>query len=445
MAMYDLLIHDVMVVDPHGANLQILPGYDIAVRGNHIATVQPAGQIVPGQAAEVIDGSGMAAMPGLINAHAHSAMVLFRGSAEDVPIEIWFNDYIWSMEANLTSDDVYWGAMLAMVEMIEGGVTTVADHYFTMDRVAQAIATSGLRGHLAWTLFGQGDGQAELQQAAAFAEQWHGALGGRIRAWLGPHAPYTCPPEFLRSVALEAKRLGLGCHIHVSETAGQVEASLAEHGVTPIQLLEQLGLLDGPALCAHAAHATPEDIAILAEHGVGVAHCPKTFLKLAAGIAPVVAMRERGLAVGLGSDGAASNNTLDIWEQMRLAAMLQKHERADARVLAIPEAIAMATCEGARVLGQAADLGRLAPGYLADLILVRLDGAHAQPVHNVGAALVYAVRASDVDTTIVDGRVLMRGRKLLTLDKAAIVREVAGRAERLQQRTPGRQIQTYRA
>jgi 5-methylthioadenosine/S-adenosylhomocysteine deaminase len=329
--------------------------------------------------------------------------------------------------------------------MIEGGVTTVADHYFSMDRVAQAIAASGMRGELAWTMFGQGDGRDELAQAAAFAERWHGAGGGRIRVWLGPHAPYTCPPDFLRMAALQAGRLNLGCHIHVSETAEQVRASLAQHGVTPIRLLDRLGLLERPALCAHATHATPEDIALLAERGAGVAHCPKTFLKLAAGIAPVVAMRERGVAVGLGSDGAASNNTLDIWEQMRLAAMLQKHETADARALTIAEALSLATSEGARVIGQASELGGLAPGYLADLILVRLDGAHTQPVHSVGAALVYAARASDVDTTIVDGRVLMRERKLLTLDKTAIVAEVAARAERLRRREPGRQIQTYRS
>jgi 5-methylthioadenosine/S-adenosylhomocysteine deaminase len=442
--MYDLLIRDVTVVDPQGAQVQIQPGYDIAVRGNRIAAVQPTDQIAPQQAAEVIAGAGMVAMPGLINTHAHAAMVLFRGAAEDVPIEVWFNDYIWSMETNLTPDDIYWGAMLAAAEMIAGGVTTVADHYFAMDRVAEVIAASGLRGHLAWTMFGQGDGRSELAQALAFAEQWHGALGGRIRVWLGPHAPYTCPPDFLHLVAQEAQRLGLGCHIHVSETAGQVQASLAQHGLTPIQLLEQLGLLEGPALCAHAAHATPADIALLAARGAGVAHCPKTFLKLAAGIAPVVAMREQGLAVGLGSDGAASNNTLDIWEQMRLAAMLQKHERADARVLTIPEALSMATSEGARVIGQSGDLGRVAEGYLADLILVRLDGAHLQPLHSVGAALVYAAQAGDVDTTIVDGRVLMRGRTLLTLDRAAITREIAARAARSRQRTPGRQLQSYR-
>jgi 5-methylthioadenosine/S-adenosylhomocysteine deaminase len=443
--MYDLLIQDVVVVDPQGALLPVRPGHDIAIQGNRIAAVRPTGQLMPQEAIELIAGEGMAALPGLINAHAHMAMVLFRGAAEDVPIAIWFNEYIWAMETNLTPDDIFWGAQLAAAELIESGVTTVADHYFAMDRVAQAIADSGLRGHLAWTMFGQDDGRAELTQAAAFARDWHGAAGGRIQVWLGPHAPYTCPPEFLRSVAAEARQSRLGCHIHVSETAAQVEASLAQHGVTPIRLLDQLGLLDGPALCAHAVHATADDIGILAERGAGVAHCPKTFLKLASGIAPITTMRAQNLAVGLGSDGAASNNTLDIWEQMRLAAMLQKHELGDARVLSIPEALSMATCEGARVLGQRDALGRLAPGYLADLILVRLDGAHTQPLHDVGAALVYAARASDVDTTIVDGRVLMRGRRLLTLDKASIIKEVSMRAERLGQRGHGRQLQTYHA
>ncbi|MFL5805959.1 MAG: amidohydrolase [Roseiflexaceae bacterium] len=440
--MYDLLIQDVTVVDPHGEGVAILPGHDIAVAGQRIAALLPSGQVAAGQAAEVIAGDGMIALPGLINAHAHAAMVHFRGAAEDVPIEEWFNDYIWAMETNLTPDDVYWGALLAAVESIESGVTTVADHYFAMDRVAEAFATSGLRGHLAWTLFGQ-DAPAELEQAGAFAARWHGAADGRIHVWLGPHAPYTCAPDFLREVAAEARRLGLGCHIHVSETAKQVRASLAQHGVTPVRLLEQLGLMDMPLLCAHATHATPEDIAILAEHGAGVAHCPKTFLKLAAGIAPVVAMRRAGVAVGLGSDGAASNNTLDILEQMRLAALLQKHTLGDARVLPVGAALALATSEGARAIGQAAQLGRLAPGYLADLILLRADGAHMQPVHNLAAALVYSARAGDVDTLVVDGRVLMQGRRLRTLDKATILREVAARAERLRQRGHGRRVQSY--
>ncbi len=442
--MYTLLIRNVTAVDPAGGATHVLPGHDLAITGNRIVAVQPTGQIGTDQASEVIDGAGMAALPGLINTHAHTAMVLFRGAAEDVPIEQWFNDHVWSLETNLTPDDVAWGMRLGIAEMIESGVTTVADHYFEMHLIAEAVEESGLRAHLAPTMFGV-DPRAELAAAAAFAGRWHGAADGRIQAWLGPHAPYTCSPEFLRQTAHEARALGLGCHIHVSESASQVEASIKAHGVTPIRLLQQLGLMDGRLLCAHAAHATPDDIALLVANGAGVAHCPKTFLKLASGIAPVTAMRAAGVPVGLGSDGAASNNTLDIMEQMRLAAMLQKHERADARALPLGDALAMATSEGARVLGQEHELGRLAAGYLADVILVRLDGTHVQPVHDVAAALVYAARAGDVDTTIVDGRVLMRERRLLTLDKGAIIREVAGRAKRLGQRDHGRSLQTYQA
>jgi 5-methylthioadenosine/S-adenosylhomocysteine deaminase len=211
-----------------------------------------------------------------------------------------------------------------------------------------------------------------------------------------------------------------------------------------VEIIPGAGMVALPGLInAHAAHATLEDMAILAEHRVGVAHCPKTFLKLAAGIAPVVAMHQRGVAIGLGSDGAASNNTLDILEQMRLAALLQKHTLSDARALPVGVALRLATAQGALALGQGSTLGRLAPSYLADIILLQLDGAHMQPVHNVAAALVYSARASDIDTVIVDGRVLMRGRRLRTLDKAMITREVAARVERLKRREHGQRIQTY--
>ncbi len=435
----DLLVRDVTVVDPDLAGLKVLEHHDIAVSGNTIESVSPTGSADPTQAQKVIEGTGLVALPGLINVHAHAAMVLFRGAAEDVTVEQWFNEYIWPMESNLTGDDVYFGALLAAAEMICGGVTTVADHYFHMDRVAQAFSEVGIRAHLAWTVFGA-DPAAELELSERFATQWH---RGKTRVWLGPHAPYTCSPDFLREVAVLARRLGLGCHIHVSETAQQVEASLTSHGVTPIGLLEQVGMLEGPTILAHAAHATGDDLELLSGRRVGVAHCPKTFLKLAAGIAPVVEMRQRGIAVGLGTDGAASNNTLDILEQMRLAAMMQKHRLGDPTVLTVQEAISMATAEGARVLGEEQRLGRLAPGYLADIVLLRLGGPHIQPVHDLAAALVYSARASDVEVTLVDGRVVMEKGRLLTIDLEGVLREVASRLERLSQRSPGRRIQTY--
>lgn len=445
----DLLVRNVTVVDPQGTKTAVLHNHDILIEGNRIVEIKPTDPLThtlspkgKGEFGNVIDGSGMAAMPGLINTHAHAPMVLFRGVAEDVTVHAWFNDIIWPMESNLTPDDVYWGAMLAAAEMIESGVATVADHYFMADRIAEAMVHSGMRAHLAPTMFGR-DPRRELDESRAFVLRWQGAGDGRISVWLGPHSPYLCPPEFLKEVAEEAKRLGVGCHIHVSETADQVELSLKQDGVTPPALLERAGLFDVPVLCAHAGHATFDDIQILAGHRAGVAHCPKTLLKLAAGIAPVVAMRQAGIAVGLGTDGAASNNTMDIFEQMRLAAEMQKHEQEDPTVLTLDEALAMATTEGARGLRQEDSVGRLAPGYLADVILVRLDGTHVQPVHDVRAALVYSVRASDVDTVIVNGKVLMEGRRLLTTDKAQVLWEVAARANRLLETGHGRRLAVY--
>jgi 5-methylthioadenosine/S-adenosylhomocysteine deaminase len=440
--MYDLLIRDVILVDPDAATTTIRPGHDIAVTANRVAAVQPTGALGPADAHTVIDGAGMAALPGLINAHAHMAMVLLRGAAEDVTVEQWFNDYIWSMETNMTPEDVYWGAMLAAVEMIESGVTTVADHYFAMDEIARAVETSGMRGELAPTMFGRNP-RAELDAIGEFAARWSGAANGRIRAWLGPHAPYTCSADFLREAAAEARTLGLGNSIHVSERPHQVQASLAQHGMTPVQLLEHVGMMDAPLLCAHATFATDDDIRLFAANGVGVAHCPKTYMRLASGHGPVLEMRRQDVRLGLGTDGAASNSTLDILEQTRLMAMLQKYANDDARVMTNAEALNVATLGGARAILREDELGRLTPGSLADLILVRLDGAHVQPLHNIGAALVYSVRAGDVDTTIVDGRVLMQGRRLLTLDKQQILTEVAKRADRLRDRSHGRKLATY--
>ena len=425
--------------------LHILPRHDVAVRGRHIAGVLPTGAIPPAAARQVVDPpAGSALLPGLVNAHAHMAMVLFRGAAEDVPVESWFNEYIWPMESALTPDDVAWGARLAAIELLEGGVTTVADHYFAMDRIAEVVAESGLRAHLAWTMFGR-DPVGELRQSEEFAQRWQGGAAGRITVWLGPHAPYTCPPPFLRQVAGAARRLGLGCHTHVAETASQVAWSLREHGMSPVRLLEAVGLMEGPLLCAHAVHVTDEEIRLLARRGAAVAHCPKTFLKLAAGIAPVVRMRCAGVTVALGTDGAASNNTLDLLEQMRLAALLQKHQGEDATALPVAEALALATCEGARALGQEGVLGQVAPGFLADLVVIRLDGAHVRPVHSVPAALVYAARASDVHAVVVDGRVVVEGGRIRTLDREVVLREVEARAQRLARREGRRPHQTYQA
>jgi 5-methylthioadenosine/S-adenosylhomocysteine deaminase len=440
---FDLLIRNVRLlqVAAYGA-VEVLRDHAIGVVGNRIASVGPNAVIGAQPARQVIDGRGTLAMPGLINTHAHVPMVIFRGLAEDVSLERWFNDYMWPLESNLQEEDVYWGMLLGLAEMVEAGVTCVADHYFFMDQAARAVQEAGTRAALGWAVFGN-QGEPMLERSAAFVTRYQGAAGGRITTWLAPHAPYTCDAHFLRRAAQRARDLDVGIHIHVSETDAQVRASLERWGMTPIQVLEETGVLARPTILAHALGATVEDIRLLADRPAGVAHAPKTYLKLAMGNAPVAALRRAGVPVGLATDGAVSNNTLDIWESMRLMALTQKQAQAAPEALPLAEVLTIATRESARVIGLGDRIGALEEGYLADLILVDMGGVHVQPLHSVTASLVYATRAGDVQTVIVDGKVVMRDRRLLTLDKARIIEQVGRSMERLASRVPGQRIQVY--
>jgi len=438
----DLLLQDCTVLQAHDDQVDFLSHRDILVHEGKIEALEPTGEISPGQCKELVEARGQLAMPGFINCHAHVPMVIFRGLAEDVNLEDWFNEYMWPLESNLQPEDVYWGMLLGLAEMIEAGVTSVADHYFHMDRAAQAVAEAGTRAALGWAVFGSG-GLDGLEATARFAERYQGAANGRITTWLAPHAPYTCDQTFLKETAGWAERLGLGVHIHAAETAEQTQVSLEKHGKTPIQQLEAAGILDHPCIVAHACGATDDDIRILAKHGTGVAHAPKTYLKLAMGTAPILAMRQAGVPVGLASDGAVSNNTLDLFESMRLMAMTQKQQTKSAESMNLGQTLTIATRESATVYGLGDELGHLAPGRDADLILVNTDGLHMQPPHNLAANLVYSARASDVDSVMVAGRWLMRARKLLTLNKAEIVEQVGQSMRRLAQRVPQKRIQLY--
>jgi 5-methylthioadenosine/S-adenosylhomocysteine deaminase len=441
----DLLIQDCHVLVFEEANQPaIRRHHDIRIDGGTITAIEPTGSAPAEAAREIIPANGLLALPGLINTHAHVPMVLFRGLAEDVTIDRWFNEFIWPLESNLTEEDVYWGMLLGLVEMIEAGVTTVADHYFFMDQAARAVQEAGTRAALGWAVFGS-QGYAALDATAAFVERWHGEADGRITAWMAPHAPYTCDDELLQAAVAHARRLGVGIHIHAAEEMGQTQASLAKRGLTPIQVLEQTGILDGPTLIAHGCGMLPADVALLGRYAghVGVAHCPKTYLKLGMGLTPLAALRQAGVAIGLGTDGAVSNNTLDIWESLRLMALLQKHETRNPETMPLAEALTIAWPDSAQAVGLAGQVGRLAPGYEADLILVDLAGTHHQPLHSITSSLVYQTRAADVQTVLVHGRVIMRDRQLLTLDKAEIVRQVQRSMERLAQRVPGQQIQVY--
>jgi 5-methylthioadenosine/S-adenosylhomocysteine deaminase len=425
-----VLFRDVAVItlDAEG---RVLPQTDVAVDGDRILAV---GNVPLGfEPDEVVDGRDCLLMPGFFNAHTHAAMTLVRGWADDLPLDRWFNERIWVAESALEEEDVYWGAALAAAEMIRGGTVGFADHYFYMDRVAEVVAESGLRATLAWCVFGLGPGTeigTDLEGSIAFALRWQGAAEGRIRTVLGPHAPYTCPPDFLKRVAQAAQRHGLGIHIHLAESEAQVADSLARHGATPVAFLDRIGLFDVPAIAAHCIYLDEGDLDILQRKGVHVVQCPNCHMKLGMGVTPVPEMLARGIHVALGTDGAASNNDLDMLEEARLAALLQKNHHRDPEVLPGELALRLATQAGARALGFP-ESGAVAPGMAADLILLDLNKPHLRPRHDLVANVLYAAKSSDVTHVMVAGRWLLRKGELTTLDEERILYEAERRAWRM--------------
>lgn len=435
-----LLIKNARVLQVMPNRVETLAAQDILVKNNLIEAIQPTG-VDASHFDTVIDARGMLAMPSLINTHAHVPMVILRGLAEDVNIIDWFNE-MWQLEANLTPDDVYWGMMMGIAEMIESGVTSVADHYWHMNKAAEAVEKAGTRALLGWAMFGS-HGEEAIEKTGDFVQEYAGSANGRISTILAPHAPYTCDDEFLRKVAQKAQALGTGIHIHASENAEQTATSLREHGKTPIQILEETGILDSPTILAHICGATEADLDLLMNYQTGIAHAPKTYLKLAMGFAPVTELRQRGIPVGLATDGAVSNNTMDILESMRLMAMTQKERSGESTAMPLHETLTIATRDSAKVYGMGDDLGALEVGKLADITLIDLSGLHHQPVHNIGANLVYSARASDVQTVICDGQVLMQDRQLLTIDKSEVISQVKASMERIAKKVPNARIQMY--
>lgn len=395
--------------------------------------------------AEHLDARGQVALPGLVNCHTHAPMVALRGVAEDLPTEEWFNDVVWPIESNLTARDVELGARLACAEMIRAGVTCFADHYFSMDTVASVVEECGMRAHLGEAYFSS-QGPQGREKSLEFALRHRGAAGGRITTALAPHAPYTVTDDDLAATADLAREHGLPVHLHASENRDQTETSLERHGVTPVEVLARTGILDADVLIAHGTGVLDRDLPVLAGASgrVAVATAPRGYLKFAwPTTTPVRALHDLGIPVGLATDGAASNNSLDVWESMALTALLQKSTTGDPRWLTSRQALHHATLQSARAVGLGDTLGTLAPGRRADIVLVDLTGPHTQPVHDLAATLVHSARSSDVRTTIVDGRILMRDRELLTLDVAEVVRELGRRMPALLDRGHGKRIQDY--
>ena len=421
---------------------EVVPGQDVLIDDCRIQTIQKTGTLAPEAETEIIPADGLLAVPGFINTHAHVPMVLIRNLAEDVTPTEWFNDYIWPMESNLTEEDVYWGAQLGIAEMIENGVTCVADHYFYVDRIAEVVQQSGIRANLTWAVFGH-EGEAKVDETIDFINRWQGKADGRITTYLGPHAPYTTSPEFLQMCAEKAKKINTGIHIHVSETAPQVELSLEQYGITPVKQLQETGIFEAPTILGHCLYPREGDFEILAAANTGIAQAPKTYMKHGMGMAPIEKYLEYGIPIGMATDGPASNNTLDIMEQMRLMALFTKLMTSDPTRMKMEQVLDIAFRSSAKVMHLDGQIGEIKAGCLADIALLRQDGLYASPKANPMAALIYCMRASDVDTVLCNGKVLMQGRKLLTMDKETIRKEVQSRLKRMSQRVPGTAIAFY--
>ncbi|OME96654.1 MULTISPECIES: amidohydrolase [Paenibacillus] len=382
---------------------------------------------------EVIDGTHLFFLPGLVNTHGHAAMSLLRGYGDDLALQVWLQEKMWPMEAKFTADDVYWGTALSVLEMIKGGTTTFVDMYDHMDQVAKVVQDSGMRGVLMRGVIGLCPPevqQQKLDEAVAFAKDWHGKADGRITTMISPHAPYTCPPDFIEKFVQASHDLNLPLHTHMSETETEVAQNVKDYGLRPVAHLEKLGMFSRPTLLAHAVHLTDEEIEILAKHQVMVSHNPGSNLKLASGIARVPALLKAGVTVSLGTDGPASNNNLDMFEEMRLAALIHKGVSGDPTAIPASEALRMGTEYGARS-AFLEDIGTLAVGMKADMIALNTDQAHFLPRTDYISHAIYSASAKDVEHVWVDGKQVVKNGASLTLDEERIRREAQRAFERL--------------
>jgi 5-methylthioadenosine/S-adenosylhomocysteine deaminase len=367
----------------------------------------------------IVDGKGKVLIPGLINCHTHVPMVMLRGLADDLELHNWLEQAVFPIEDRMTPEDVYWASKVGIAEMIRGGTTCFSEMYFHMDAIAQAVEETGIRAVLTrgFASSGGDGGAAKLADGLDFALRQRNGAGGRITTMLGPHAPYTCTPDFLRVVAAQAAKHQLPIHIHVAETAREIDQIRDQYGRTPVELLEDVGLFGTKLLAAHGVHLNDRDMEILAAHGAAVAHCPASNLKLASGIAPIGRMTAKGVNVCLGTDGAASNNNLDMVSEMRLAALLAKGISGDPTAMPAAAAIHAATDCGAKALALEGVVGSISPGMKADLALIDYQKPHLTPDANLVSLLVYSCRADDVTDVMVNGQWLMRDGLLQTIDE----------------------------
>ena len=422
MANNTILIKNAIILDPEK---DINAKKDLLIKDDLIYKIDE--EIAQDNVDKVIDAKDKILLPGFVNTHTHLSMALFRGLADDLSLDEWLNDNIWPMEANLNEYYCYIGALLGAVELIKSGTTTFSDMYFYMEDVAKAVEESGIRAVLSYGMIDFGDEEkrkAEIEKNMNLFKNCHNTADGRIKVFFGPHSPYTASEELLKEVRKLADENNIKIHIHVSETQKEIDDVSAEKGLRPFEYLDSIGFLGPDVLCAHCVWLSDEEIEIIKKHDVKISHNPCSNMKLASGIAPVKKLLDNDICVAIGTDGASSNNNLDIIEELKTASLLQKVSTLDPEALNSDEALAMGTIEGAKALGLDDEIGTIEVGKKADLILIDTNNANMIPDSSkLSSNVIYAANGFNVDTTICNGQILMENRQLTTLDEQDIYKK----------------------
>lgn len=412
-------------------NEKIIEGADIFIEGNLIKKIGNNLQI---KASEDIDGNFLLMTPGFVNGHTHLGMSYFRNYADDLKLMDWLENEIWPIENKLTADDIYWSSLLSICENIKSGVTNFCDMYYEMDRVCDATIISGIRGTLTRGLTdNDGKGKEKLKSVRELYNNYHNKANGRIKVVPAPHAIYTCSENFLREISDLSKDLDGIINIHLSETKGEVENSLKEHGMTPISYVNSLGLLDNHVIAAHCVHITDEEISLIKDKKFYPIYNPTSNLKLASGFTPVEKLLKNNIIMGIGTDGDSSNNSQNLLQDMHIGAIVNKAREMDEQAVKAIEILKMATINGQRALG-ISKAGLIKEDYLADLTIFNLKSSNFTPKNNLINALVYSATAEDVRDVLCDGKFVMRNRELVNLDEERIKFEVNRHFEELVKR-----------
>ncbi|MFC1827559.1 amidohydrolase [Thermodesulfobacteriota bacterium] len=432
----DILIINSTILSLSQNRAELIENGFISIKDDTISALGPMATLSDSSKAEkTIDATGQLAMPGLVNTHTHAPMTLFRGLADDLPLMAWLNEHIFPAEAkSVNKKMVYWCTKLAAAEMILAGTTTVADGYFLEDNAGKAFIDCGIRSVVAQGVIdfpapGVPDPAQNVAMAAHFIDRWQ-AKNKLITPAIFCHSPYTCSPDTLKRAKKMARLKDVMLFIHLAETKTEVEQILKQQNTTPVRYLDSLGILDKDTLCVHCVWLKEEEIEILAKSGAKVSTCPQSNMKLGSGIAPLKKMLAAGISVGLGTDGCASNNTLDLFSEMDMCARLHKVKDLDPTALPAKAILEMATNGGASVLGLADDIGSLSPGKKADIILLDIMQPHLQPFYHPDL-LVYAASGADVSTVIINGKLVMQDRQILTFDVGQAMSEVRKLARNL--------------